>query len=64
MSGGDAEWQWRVVGQYYEGILWRRKDILPMPKYMISALIAAYELGSCEWLDNMLNSTCLKNRYR
>jgi cation transport regulator ChaC len=48
-----------MVGRYYTGSLWGRKDILPMKSYMMNCIIAAYRLGSKEWLDNMLDGTLL-----
>ena len=56
MKGGADEWESRV-GQYYSGQLWGRHDIFPMRKYMVNALMAAFELGGLEWLDNMLDHT-------
>lgn len=61
MTEGDVEWEMRV-GQYYQGVLWGREDILPMSEYMIDTLIAAYELGGLKWFDNMLDATLLADK--
>lgn len=52
--GGLDEWH-RVVGQYYDGSLWERKDILPMRHYLIMCLKATYDLGGEIWLRNFLD---------
>ena len=47
------------VGQYYQGQLWGRNDIYPMPKYCISCLLAAFDLGGVDYVVNMLEHTLL-----
>lgn len=50
----EAEYQLRV-GQYYQGVLWR-KDILPNPRYLGFCLQAAASQGAAV-LDNFLDSS-------
>jgi hypothetical protein len=56
--GNDDEYYQRV-GQYYQGSLWHRKDILPMKNYMLSCAYAAYELGGNEYIKNYFDGTLL-----
>ena len=57
-SNSEAEYFQRVK-QYYDGSLWGRNDILPMPKYCITCLTAAYVLGGIDYINNMLDYTML-----
>ena len=49
------------VGQFYEGALWSRTDILPLRTYTNNAILAAYELGGDEWLRNFVDGTLLSD---
>jgi cation transport regulator ChaC len=50
---GPEEWESRI-GQYYEGSLWERRDILPMKHYLIACIQASYHLGGEAWLQNFM----------
>mmetsp|Transcript_16741 Transcript_16741/g.15098 ORF Transcript_16741/g.15098 Transcript_16741/m.15098 type:complete len:226 (-) Transcript_16741:24-701(-) len=47
------------VGKYYQGQLWGRKDVLPVREYLIRCLLAAFELGDNQYVNNLLDQTLL-----
>ena len=57
----NSDEYFKRVKQYYEGLLWGRTDILPMPIYCFTCLKAAYVLGGLQYLDNMLDNTLLSD---
>ncbi len=61
-SCGSEDEYFQRVGQYYQGSLWHRNDILPMKAYMVSCAFAAYELGGSEYINNYLDGTYLADR--
>ena len=56
----ESEYEERV-GQYYQGYLWSRTDILPLRTYTTNVIIAAYELGGSRWLNNFVDETFLSD---
>ena len=54
----DREYYQRV-GQYYDGSLWGRTDVLPLRTYTNNAILAAQELGGNAWVENFLDQTFL-----
>ena len=61
-SCGSEDEYFQRVGQYYQGSLWHRSDILPMKTYMVSCALAAHELGGSEYINNYLDGTYLADR--
>lgn len=58
---GSVEEYHTRAGQYYSGSLWTRDDIFPMPKYLVSVLLAAYTLGKSGYLTHLLDDTLCAN---
>lgn len=52
------DWE-EVVGQYYRGQLWGRRDVLPLRAYMAMCVVAAHSLGGAAYVNNMLDCTVL-----
>lgn len=58
-SSMDGQEYHERVGRYYQGQLWGRSDIYPLPMYTSNVIKAAYELGGDRWLNNFLGETFL-----
>jgi len=56
----EEEWHERV-GQYYQGALFSRRDILPMRRYLTDCLDAASALGGTEWVENFYDECFLSD---